>query len=198
MPRNDVFRRQMRALPMILVFLMLLAACGLPHRFSGTPIDPPKPAPDFTLTDQHGQPFTLSDQRGKVVALFFGYTNCPDVCPTTLSDLAAVHRKLGSDWDNVQVAMVTVDPRRDSQEQLQQYIGGFDQSFRGLRGSPEELAPVYKAYGVTAIARDPNNPLVDHSGYVYLIDRDGNWRSVLPFGTTIDEIASDVKYLVRN
>lgn len=180
---------------------LLLSACGS-HSYRGTVLEPPSQAPDFTLTAHTGQPFRLSEQRGKVVLLFFGFTNCPDICPTALNDLAVVRRKLGADAEQVQVAFVTVDPERDSLERLQKYVRIFDKTFLGLRGTQAELSPILKAYGATAIRRDlPNSALgytMDHSAFTYLIDQQGKWRELFNDSVSTDDMAGDIRYIVRN
>ncbi|KAB8144937.1 SCO family protein [Chloroflexia bacterium SDU3-3] len=185
-----------------LVSLLALSSCGQPYTFRSTVIEPAKPAPDFTLTDQNGQPFTLSQQKGNVVLLFFGFTSCPDVCPTTLADIAAARKQLGGDADRIKVALITVDPARDNQQKIGTYVHNYDSTFIGLTGTQEEIAPVMKSYGVTAIRRElPNSKLqytMDHSAFIYVIDKDGNWRAMMPFGVTSEDIASDTRYLVNN
>jgi protein SCO1/2 len=138
------------------------------------------PTFDFTLTDQAGHPFTLSRQRGRAVALFFGYTHCPDVCPTTLANLAHARSALGDAGRNIVVVFVTVDPRRDTPPVLREFVALFDRSFVGLTGTPEQLAPVYRAYHVThRIVAEPASATgynVSHTSLVYFIDRDGRLR----------------------
>lgn len=185
-----------------MLIALLLGACGQPYTFRGGAIGTPKVAPDFTLTDQNGQPWTLSKQRGNVVLLFFGFTNCPDVCPTTLADLATVRERLGTDSNKAQIVMVSVDPQRDTSDQLKAYMAKFDTSAVGLTGEQMALAPVYKAYGVSATEQEHDHTsaeaMVEHSGYVYVIDRDGKWREVFDVGTPVEDIVSDVQYLVRS
>jgi protein SCO1/2 len=199
MARHYVF---VRGLLLACVCAALLGACGGSYTFRGTTLDPPSAAPDFTLTDHRGEPFRLSGQRGKVVLLYFGFTSCPDLCPTTLADLAVVRRELGADAEPVQVALITVDPERDTLERIGPYVTGFDPTFVGLRGTPAELAPILKAYGVTAIKRElPSSALaytIDHSSFVYVIDQAGTWRALFSHGAAIDDMVSDVRYLVRN
>ncbi|GIV98215.1 MAG: electron transporter SenC [Herpetosiphonaceae bacterium] len=179
---------------------LALSACGT-YTLRSEPLDPPMALPDFTLTDQTGQSFRLSDQRGRVVLLFFGYTSCPDVCPTTLADLAAVKRELGTDAAQLQVVFVTVDPERDTQEVIRDYLAKFDPAFIGLHGSQEQLAQVYKAYGVTAIVPEhiaaARVHVVDHSPYVYVIDRQGRLRELLDPSDKLEDIVSDVRYLIH-
>jgi protein SCO1 len=178
---------------------MLIACSGL--TFKGTFIDPPTPAPDLTLTDQHGQPWRLSDQSGKITLLFFGFTNCPDVCPTALADIAAARKQLGTDAERVQAALISVDPERDTPEVLGPYVARFDPTFVGLHGSQAELDPILKSYGVYAAKRElPNSALgytMDHTGFVYVIDQQGRWRAMLDHGTPVQDIANDLQYLLR-
>lgn len=164
--------------------------------------NPPRPAPEFSLRGSDGVDFKLSRYRGKVVALGFGYTFCPDVCPTTLAELAQARKKLGADAKDFQVIYVTVDPERDSAERLKTYLSAFDDSFIGATGTPEQLANVRKAYGI-AIAKKsveghPSAYLVHHSSFVYFIDREGRLRAMLPFGgRTVDDITHDIRALLK-
>ena len=136
-----------------LAALLLLAACGaVAAESSGLKagvFDPPRQAPEFSLKGSDGADFKLSRYRGKVVALGFGYTFCPDVCPTTLAELAQARKKLGADARDFQVIYVTVDPERDSAARLKTYLSAFDDSFLGATGTPEQLAAVRKAYGIS-------------------------------------------------
>lgn len=140
---------------------------------------------DFLLTDHRGKPVRLSDFRGKIVALFFGFTQCPDVCPTTLTTFSQVYRDLGRDADQVQVLFVTIDPERDTQQLLAEYMPAFDSRFIGLRGSPEEIRQVAEAYKVTyqkIPAKQGSFYTLDHTAYVFLFDRAGRLRLKVPHG----------------
>jgi protein SCO1/2 len=165
--------------------------------------DPPRPAPEFALRGSDGSDFKLSRYRGKVVALGFGYTFCPDVCPTTLLELAQARKKLAAaDAADFQVIYVTVDPERDSAARLKTYLSAFDDSFLGATGTPEQLASVRKAYGISiakkTVEGHPSAYLVHHSSFVYFIDRQGRLRAMLPFGgRTVDDIAHDIKVLLK-
>lgn len=185
---------------MLLALVLFVSACSS-YEFRGVTLDPPKEAPDFTLTDFDGKPFQLSDHRGKVVILFFGFTNCPDMCPAALSDMAAARRKLGADAEKVQGVFVSLDPDRDTPERLKRYVTAFDPTFIGVRGSETELAPVVKDYGVTYMRRDlPGSALgytIDHSTFIYVIDASGRWRLLFTHGMPVDDIVSDLRYLVR-
>jgi protein SCO1/2 len=170
------------------------------YRYNGVVIDPPAPAVDFTLTDQHGQPFTLSQQRGKMVMIFFGYTNCPDVCPITLSEFKRIKALLGDQADQVEFVYITVDPERDTVERLAQYLPNFDPQFIGLTGSEAELEPVWKAYGVYHEKQDAGSAagyLVDHSTRTYLIDGNGNWRINFPYEMSAEKVSADLLHLLR-
>ena len=164
--------------------------------------NPPRPAPEFSLRGSDGADFKLSHYRGKVVALGFGYTFCPDVCPTTLAELAQARKKLGADARDFQVIYVTVDPERDSAPRLKTYLSAFDDSFLGATGTPEQLANVRKAYGISAAKKTveghPSAYLVHHSSFVYFIDREGRLRAMLPFGgRSVDDIAHDIRALLK-
>lgn len=169
--------------------------------FRGTAFDPAPPAPEFELTRGNGDSFRLSEMRDDVVLLYFGYTSCPDVCPTTLSDLRRVLEGLGPDAERVQVIFVTVDPERDTPQKLQEYVSLFDPAFIGLSGSMDELEHVWNDYGVYREEEQlPNSAtgyLVNHTARLYLIDRDGNMRLSYSFGTPIDDIVHDLKILIE-
>lgn len=142
-------------------------------------------APDFTLSDQHGRPFTLSKERGRPVVLFFGYAHCPDVCPTILANLVRAKASLGTAGSRVLIALVTVDPARDTPAALGEFVSAFDPSILGLTGRTARLADIYRAYHVRII-KQPGGPggyLVSHTAFVYYIDRTGRLRG---FGTWND------------
>jgi protein SCO1/2 len=172
------------------------------YKFRGSVIDPPIAASNFTLKDQNGQTFQLSDQRSKIVLMFFGYTNCPDICPTTLLQFKQARAQLGNQADRVRFVFVTVDPERDTAEKMKTYLGAIDPAIIGLVGSQAELEQVWKAYGVyrqKLPGQSPNDyaDLIEHSGRVYLIDTQGNLRLTYPFGLTPDDVAQDVRYLLK-
>lgn len=169
--------------------------------FAGRELTPPLPATDFTLKATNGSDFRLSQLRGKVVLISFGYTFCPDVCPTTLVELSQVRTRLGDAAKRVQVAFITLDPDRDTLERLRIYTTAFDPSFIGLTGSDEQLAQVRKAYGVMAekqvVSGTAASYLIAHSAYTYVIDRGGRLRLLFPFGLSIEEMAGDIMQLLR-
>jgi protein SCO1/2 len=169
--------------------------------FRGTLYDPALPAPEIDLIRDSGSSFRLREMRGNVVLLFFGYASCPDVCPTTLSELRKVNEELGNHADQVKVVFVTVDPERDTPVKIQKYVSIFNPSFIGLSGSLEELEPVWKNYGVYREVDQGSSSaagyLVSHTARVYVIDRDGKLRLSYSYGTPPDDIVHDLKILFR-
>ncbi|PDW02750.1 SCO family protein [Candidatus Viridilinea mediisalina] len=191
----------LRFIILTILLVVGLSACSGPPELKGTVIDPPLPAPDFTLTDHNGQPFTLSEQKGNIVMLYFGFTLCPDICPIELANLAAVKRELGAAAETMQVALITVDPERDLPERLELYVQTFDPDFIGLHGDTETLEPIYRDYGVFVQRRElPESAMeytIDHSGFVYLIDKAGRWRMLYAHNTPTADIVSDLRVLLR-
>jgi protein SCO1/2 len=183
-----------------LIVLTLTQCTALGHyTFHGSVIDPPTPAPDFVLRDQRGHVFRLSDQTGKLVLLYFGYTSCPDVCPTTLAVLKRTRMQLDRQAEQVRVVFVTVDQERDSAERIGAYLGAFDSTFVGLTGAELDLEPVWRAYSVYRQKQPGSSALgytVDHTARIYLIDTQGQLRLTFPFGITADDIAPDVRHLL--
>ena len=162
--------------------------------------DPPRMAPDFSLPSSRDNQFTLSEQRGKVLVLGFGFSNCPNVCPMTLANLAQTYKNLGALSEQVQVVYMTVDPERDTPEQLHKYLANFNSHFIGVTGSADELAAVRQAYGIIAkkeVHKDGGTYEVHHSSYIYLIDREGLLRALVPFGKSADDITHDIKILLQ-
>jgi len=171
-----------------------------PPSFHGTAIDSPDLAQDFTLTASTGEPLSLSDLRGKVVLMYFGYTYCPDVCPATLNELKKATAALGDRADEVQVVMVTVDPQRDTPEVLRDYLAHFDSSFIGLTGTAEEVLAAASPLGIYISAHEgtpTSGYLVDHTSSVLVIDKAGYLRLLHGFDTPGKDIAADVRHLLR-
>lgn len=159
--------------------------------------DPPRAAPEIDLQGSHGKALHLADYRGKVVVLGFGFTSCPDVCPTTLAVLAQARKKVGDLADRVQVVYITVDPQRDTPERMHQYLGTFDPTFVGGTGSEAALEAVRKQYGILANKQTyGSNYTFAHSSYTYLIDRSGKLRALAPYGQSADDFAHDIKLLL--
>lgn len=162
--------------------------------------DPPRVAPDFSLKGSDGSELKLSRYRGKVVALGFGFTNCEFVCPTTLSTLAKARKKLGAAASGLQVVYVTVDPARDTPQRMREYLAAFDASFIGATGTAAQLESVRKEYGIATLkkpGKDSAHYALDHSSFVYLVDRTGNLRALSPYGSSSDDIAHDVAILLK-
>lgn len=163
----------------------------------GLVVDPPLPAPDFTLTSDEGQVVHLSDYRGKVVLLYFGYTFCPDMCPTTMAAVRKALRLLGPQADQIQLLMVTVDPERDTPAKLHEYLDFFDPRFVGLIGGVEEVRRIAADFGAKFM-RHPGTSntgyLIDHSAEVIVVDPEGKLILRLPFGMPGQEMASDLRY----
>ncbi len=195
-------RRLLPGLAAMAVAAVVLAGCirDDPYQFKGGLFEPAAAAAPIELTDQHGNPFSLSAMNGEVVLVYFGYTTCPDLCPTTLSDFTAVKTMLGDDAENVRFVMVTVDPERDTGERLAQYLAFFDDEFVGLHGEVEEIEAVKNGYGVIANKVEyPDSAtgyLVDHTSLIYVIDRDGNLLLTYPYGFDPESIAEDIRHLV--
>jgi len=192
----------LRTLRMALACVLLTAAWVGAGLFKGAVLTPSKTAADFTLIAQDGTEFRLSRERGKVVALWFGYTFCPDVCPTTLAELIQVRQRLAKDGQRFRIVFVTVDPERDTQSRLQEYARAFGGGFTALTGPPARLAEVRKAYGVIAekrvVAGTSATYLIDHSAFVYVVDPAGELRVMFPFGMRIDDMLHDVKALMQS
>jgi len=191
---------------LILFLLIGIVAAGVflfskPASFRGTTYAEPYPvAPEIELTRANGTRFRLSETRGKVVALFFGYTSCPDVCPTTMAELKQALEKLGNKADLVQVLFVTVDPQRDTPERVQEYVSHFNSSFVGLSGSESDLAKVWNDYGVFVEIVDSASAadyLVKHTARVTLIDKQGKLRVSFPFETPVEDVVHDLNLLLK-
>lgn len=153
----------------------------------------------LALTDQNGQPRTLADFKGKVTVVFFGFTQCPDVCPTTMAELAQVKASLGKDGDRVQGVFVTVDPERDSEAALKTYMGGFDPSFVALRGTPEQIAATAKEFKVffqKVPGKAEGSYSVDHTAGSYVFDSQGKVRLFVRYGGPAEDLAADLKALL--
>jgi protein SCO1/2 len=159
--------------------------------------DPAHRAPEISLRGSDGSEVTLARFRGKIVLLTFGFTYCAAVCPTTLSTLAQARTSLGEAADSVQVVFVTVDPERDDAAQLRDYVTAFDPSFIGATGTPEALAAARGKYGVSA-ARKGSGPdyAMAHTSSIFLIDRSGRLRAMMPFGHDAADFANDLRLLL--
>ena len=178
-----------------------IAGCGeskLPSPFKASDVSSQYAQADFHLADAGGNPRTLADYRGKVVAMFFGYTHCPDVCPTTLADMAQVMRLLDKDAGKVQVLFVTLDPARDTREMLAQYVPAFHPAFVGLSGDAVATAQAAKAFGVMYQKQEGKNGgyTLDHSAGTYLIAPDGKFVLLAPYQQKTEWLVQDIKLLL--
>lgn len=180
--------------------LVVFTACGekLPSPFKASDVSAQYAQADFHLFEASGKPRSLADYRGKVVAMFFGYTHCPDVCPTTLADMAQVMRLLDKDADKVQVLFVTLDPARDTREMLAQYVPAFHPSFSGLSGDAAATAQAAKAFGVMYQKQAGKNGsyTLDHSAGTYLIAPDGKFVLLAPYQQKTEWLVQDIKLLL--
>lgn len=196
-----VWSRVVALFTVLFMALASLAACdGGKPSFKNTDITGADYAKDFALTDHTGKPRSLADYKGKVVSIFFGYTNCPDVCPTTLAEMKSVLDKLGpADAKRVQVLFVTIDPERDTQALLAQYVPAFDPSFVGLYGDLEAtqfVAKNYKVFFQKVKGKTPGSYTMDHSAGSYVYDPRGKLRLFVRHGQPLDGLVSDFKLLL--
>lgn len=178
-----------------------LTACGeAPPRFHAVDITGADYAKGFALTDAAGQPRSLAEFAGKVVVVFFGFTQCPDVCPTSLAELAQVKRMLGPDGARLQGIFITVDPERDTPEVLRAYMASFDPGFVALRPTPEQLAAVAKDFRVfykKVAGKTPTSYTMDHSAASFVYDPQGRLRLYTRYGSGPQKLADDVRLLLK-
>jgi len=183
---------------LMMCIALTVQAAGAPELKAGV-FDPPQPAPELAaLKATDGAALSLTRYRGKVVALVFGFTHCPAVCPTTLATLAEARRGLGAEATGVQVVYVTVDPERDELAAMNAYLTAFDKTFVGGTGTSAALAEVYKRYGVTAVKvpMAGGGYAMNHSSSVYLIDREGRLRALMPYGHEAKDFMHDFQRLL--
>lgn len=174
---------------------------GTDTGFRGMVMQEAKEAPDFELPAADGSTFKLSDQRGKVVLIFFGYTYCPDVCPATMAVWKQLGERLKDRADDVRLVFITVDPERDTPERLREYLSKFGEHIIGLTGTREQLQPVWDAYSVrTERIEMPDSSLkyaVAHPAQVYLVDPEGKLRLLYPLGYKAEDIEHDIRLLLQ-
>jgi protein SCO1 len=204
----------MRKIPLAAIMMaamLALSACGekpvgagaqaaaAKEGFINTDVTGLNYAKDFALTDHNGKPRTLADFKGKAVVVFFGYTQCPDVCPTTMAEMAAVMKELGPLADKVQVLFITVDPERDTQELLSKYVPAFDPRFLGLRGdlaATQKVAQDFKVFYQKVPGKEPGNYTMDHTAGSYVFDPQGRIRLFVRHGQGAAPITHDLKLLL--
>jgi len=181
-------------------FGMIAACSDSKPQFAAIDISGADYAKDFALTDHNGQPRSIKDFAGKVVVLFFGYTQCPDVCPTSMTELAEVKKLLGADGEKLQGLFVTIDPARDTPEMLKAYMANFDPSFLALYATPDKLALMakdYKVYYKKVEGKTPTSYSMDHSAGSYIYDTQGRLRLYTRYGSGAAAMASDIKLLLK-
>lgn len=219
-PASLLEPRRIGLVAIVVILIALLVILGLPRLTSGDDgstgttgtltaerkqvIDPPKELPEFTLTDQNGKSLSLSDLNGKPVLLFFGFTQCPDVCPTTLAQFRQVKRDLGEQGDDLNYVFISVDGSRDTPDVVKTYIEQFDPEFVGLTGSEDDVRAMGQDYfvyfnraapGGTPSAADYS---VDHTSYTYLIDAGGYLRVIYPLDASRETIVEDIRGMLES
>lgn len=197
-------RKLQITLPALLIVLLVITACGgPPYKFRGTEYNPIIPAPAIVGTVAGDKPFELGKLNEKVKLVFFGYTFCPDICPTSLANMNAVYEKLSNpERDQVAAVFVSVDPERDTPDRLGDYVRAFNPDFYGVHVPAGELATVKQGYGVyaekapVAAGQSAADYLVDHTAVVYVIDKHNNLREIFPTSAPAADIAADVQHLL--
>ncbi|MBL0940060.1 MAG: SCO family protein [Gemmatimonadaceae bacterium] len=177
----------------------ILAACNREPKFEGVAIDPPRPMPNFEFVRSDSTRVALAPEAGRPLVLFFGYTHCPDVCPTTLADWTRVKSKLGAKAERVRFVFVTVDPDRDTPDVAQRYARQYDSTFVGVSGDGPTTAAITSAYGVASAKEDQQTAagyLVSHSSQVFLVNDAGALVALYPFGTRWESLAADLEQLL--
>ena len=184
---------------LLLTLALLLAGCDTQPQFGNTDISAAGYATDFALTDHNGKPRTMADFRGKAVVIFFGYTQCPDVCPTTMTGMAEAMKLLGEDASKVQVLFVTVDPERDTPQLLAQYVPVFNPSFLGLYAAAQTIARTAQEFRIFYKKQPGSTPTtytVDHTAGSYVYDPQGRLRLYVKHGEKPEVIAKDLRLLI--
>jgi protein SCO1/2 len=188
-----------------LVILLASVAASHANATAGTDslkagvLSPVMAAPELALQGSDSKPLSLERFRGKVVLLAFGFSSCGEVCPITLATLAGARKKLGEEAANVQVVYVTVDPERDDAARMKKFLGSFDPTFVGGVGSRAQIDAAQKSYGISSTKQvyADGNYTIGHSSSIYMIDRSGGLRAVMPYGHTVDDFVHDLKILLR-
>ena len=199
--------KKRNAIKIIATYALLTGAIGIINgcseqkpAFSSIDVTGADYAKDFSLTDHNGQPKSLKDFAGKVVVLFFGYTQCPDVCPTSMAELAEIKKLLGADGNKLQGLFITIDPERDKPDVLKAYMGNFDPSFLALIPTPAQLAELakdYKVYYKKVDGKTATSYTMDHSAGSYVYDPKGKLRLYTRFGSGAKPLAEDIRMLLK-
>ncbi len=194
-----IFRILTRISKIGFVISILCCSCSAPPpAFKGTVIEPPTDAPPVNLRDHNGKDFRISENKGKILLLFFGFTHCPDACPSTLMNWETIKKEIRANEDNVKFVFISVDPSRDSQKSLHKYVALYGDDIIGLTGTQKDLDPIYKSYGIFAEKELKKNRdyLINHTTSIILIDKQGKWRLNYSYGTSPIDIALDIKRLL--
>lgn len=196
---------------LLLLSLVFLVSCGrsqvvivqqgdaVPGAPGGTLLDPPKELANFTLTSQTGAPLSLQDLRGRPALVFFGFTNCPDVCPLTMTEWKKVKQELGDSAKEIAFVFISVDPERDTPEVVDRFINGYDPSFIGLTGDRSTIQAVAKDFGLFFQVHEDDGdrgPLVEHSSYSFLLDRDTRLHMVYSYNMATETVTRDIRALL--
>ena len=200
-PRRTALKTALALLSLPSVAGLLSACSPVQPQFQSVDLTGADYATGFSLTDQNGKTRTLKDFTGKVVVVFFGFTQCPDVCPTTMAELAQVKKLLGAAGDKLQAVFVSVDPERDTPEILKAYMANFDPSFIALRPTPTQLAEMSKDFKVfykRVDGKSPGSYSMDHTAGSYVFDGNGKIRLFTRYGSGAEMLASDVRLLLKN
>jgi protein SCO1 len=191
----------MPAIAFFCTFFLLLTGCAEKKaEFRSVDITGADYAKDFALPDVNGQTKTLADFKGKAVVLFFGFAQCPDVCPTTMAEIAAVKKSLGKEGEKVTAVFITVDPERDTPQVLKAYMESFDPTFTALRGTPEQtvaLAKYFKIYYKKVDGKTPTSYTIDHTAASFVYDPQGKLRLYTRYGMGAQALAEDLKILLK-
>ncbi len=186
-----IFFQIERIMSLLLILIISVSCSALKPAFKGQVVEKLAAAPEISMIDQNGNPFQLSAMRGKVVLVFFGFTNCVDECPLTMAHIKLALESLGSDAKDVQVVLVSTDPVRDTPQALQDYLGKFDPSYIGIPGTVDELTKIWNDYDVVVLDGGET-----HSSFTYVIDKQGNLQVTFNPESTHEDIASDLKILL--
>ena len=182
------------------LFMLLVGCAEKKPEFRSVDITGVDYAKDFALPDVNGQTKTLADFKGKAVVLFFGFAQCPDVCPTTMAEIASVKKSLGKEGEKVTAVFVTVDPERDAPQVLKAYMESFDPTFTALRGTPEQTAAMAKAFKIyykKVDGKTPTSYTIDHTAAAFVYDPTGRLRLYTRYGMGAQALADDLKILLR-
>ena len=183
------------------IFGLFLAACSPDKpQFKSIDLTGADYAKDFVLSDQNGKTRSIKDFAGKVVVVFFGFTQCPDVCPTSMTELAGIKKSLGAEGEKLQAVFISIDPERDTPEILKAYMGNFDPTFLALRPNPEQLAAIakdFKIYYKKVEGKSPTSYSMDHSAGNYIYDTQGRLRLYSRYGSGAEGLLSDIRMLLK-